>query len=163
MERRLIVLRHAKSAWETEAASDHQRPLNKRGRRDAPRVAERLCELGWKPDRAFSSDATRTRETWELMKPELGDVPVSFSRDLYLAGIAAVRVAVSSIADTVRTVMVLGHNPGWEEVVHRLSGSLEGLGTCNAALLAIEANSWHEALLLDGCWKLVEVVRPKEI
>ncbi len=163
MERRLIVLRHAKSAWETEAPSDHERPLNKRGRRDAPRVAEHLSELGWKPDRVLASDSARTRETWELMKPVLGDCGVTFTRELYLAGVAAVRAQLGPIADTVRTVLVLGHNPGWEEVVQRLAGVMEPLGTCNAALLTVEANSWQEALLLDGCWKLREVVRPKEI
>ena len=65
MRRRLIVLRHAKSAWDTDAATDHERPLNKRGRRDALRVAEKIAKLGWQPEQVISSDAERTRETWK--------------------------------------------------------------------------------------------------
>ena len=59
MERRLIVMRHAKSSWKNESLRDHERPLNKRGRRDAPRIGEELASLGWVPQRVISSDATR--------------------------------------------------------------------------------------------------------
>ena len=65
--KRLIVMRHAKSDWGTNAPTDHARPLNKRGQRDAPRVAQRLVELDWLPQYIVSSDSTRTRETYELM------------------------------------------------------------------------------------------------
>ncbi len=64
MTRRLIVMRHAKSSWKHAGLTDHQRPLNKRGRKDAPRVARALIERGWTPRRVLSSDAARTRETW---------------------------------------------------------------------------------------------------
>ncbi len=82
MTMRLIIMRHAKSDWNSGAASDHARPLNKRGRRDAPRVANRLGELGWQPDYVISSDSRRTRETLELMLPHLNhgsDPTVDFS------------------------------------------------------------------------------------
>jgi phosphohistidine phosphatase len=165
MERRLIVMRHAKSAWETDGP-DHERPLNKRGRRDAPRIGEHLRELGWVPERVLSSDALRTRETWELMKAELGrgapEVVPTFTRELYLCSVAQVCALLGHVADTVRTVMVLGHNPTWEELVGRLTGTLEPMATCNAALLEIDADSWALAAQMDH-WKLHEVVRPKEL
>ena len=67
MERRLIVMRHAKSSWKSDAETDHLRPLNKRGRDSAPLVAARLVELGWIPEAVYSSDSLRTRETWDGM------------------------------------------------------------------------------------------------
>ncbi len=166
MERRLIVMRHAKSAWEGDGP-DHERPLNKRGRRDAPRIGEHLRELGWAPERVWSSDALRTRETWELMKAELGgggaEIPATFTRDLYLCSVEQVSAVLSHAADTVHTALVLGHNPTWEEVVGRLTGALQPLGTCNAALLSVAADSWAHAVQMAGRWQLHEIVRPKEL
>ena len=68
MKRRLIVMRHAKSSWKDPGQTDHERPLNGRGRRSAPLVAARLAELGWAPTRVHSSDAARTVETWRGME-----------------------------------------------------------------------------------------------
>ena len=67
MAKRLLVTRHAKSSWKSGEDSDHARPLNKRGRRDAPRVAAHLVGLGWVPEQVLSSDSQRTRETLGLM------------------------------------------------------------------------------------------------
>jgi len=158
--KRFIVMRHAKSSWNTNAPSDHARPLNKRGRRDAPRVAERIEELGWIPAQVISSDSARTTETLERMGL---DVPVTFTRDLYHAGIEEVRTAVSPLPDDIASVMVVGHNPGWEEVVEWLSGEETIMKTACAALLEIEAATWREAINNDGGWQLVEVIRPREL
>jgi phosphohistidine phosphatase len=164
MLRRLIVLRHAKSDWDTDAQTDHERPLNKRGRRDAPRVAAHLAELGWTPERVFASDARRTRETWKRMKKALnGAVKAKFTASLYHTGISAVREVVASVPDKVTTVMVIGHNPGWESVIDALTGQEVRLTCCNAALLSVEADSWADAISMDTSWKLHEVVRPKEL
>ena len=164
MERRLIVLRHAKSSWETEAATDHDRPLNKRGRRDAQRVGKRLAKLGWAPELVFSSDSKRTRETWERMKDGFDDsIEATFTRDLYHAGIGAVRGVLVGVPDSIKTVMTIGHNPGWESVVELLTGKETALTTCNAALLVVEADNWSDAAAMDSCWKLDTILRPKEL
>lgn len=164
MAKRLLVTRHAKSSWKSGADSDHARPLNKRGRRDAPRVAAHLVGLGWVPERVLSSDSQRTRETLELMLEVLEPEPeVEFSRALYLAGPPEVEEALNELPDEVETVMVLGHNFGWEEVVAWLSGEATTLTTANAALLSCEAASWSEAVEAAGEWTLHEVVRPKEL
>ncbi len=161
---RLIVMRHAKSDWNAGAGSDHERPLNHRGRRDAPQVARRLSKLDWQPDHVISSDSRRTTETWERMVEAWSEEPtVCFERSLYHAGIGAVRKALSVLGDDVRTAMVLGHNPGWEEIVDVLSGEDERMTTANAALLTIESSGWAEAILLDGCWALEMMLRPKEL
>lgn len=171
MKRRLIVLRHAKSDWNSSAADDHSRPLNKRGRRDAGPVAEKLVELGWIPERVFSSDAQRTRQTWALMEDVFseasdgsnGGPEVDFTRDLYLAGLNAVQEVLADVDDRVGTIAVIGHNPGWENAVSKLVGEDIAMTTCNAALLEVEAASWDEASQLESCWKLRELIRPREL
>jgi len=165
--RRLIVLRHAKSDWGSEAQGDHARPLNERGRRNAPRVAERLRELGWVPQVVVSSDATRTRETWACMQIAFEAAPgggpsVTFTRSLYLMGIDEIRAALRELPPTVDTVMMLGHNPGWEDAVHELSGVRVRMTTCNAALLHTEAERWSDAATRTD-WTLEALLRPKEL
>jgi phosphohistidine phosphatase len=162
MRKRLIVLRHAKSAWDTDALSDHDRPLNKRGRADAPRVGQALADLGWKPEWVLLSDAARTRETWKRMRSFFDEgVELRASRSLYHAGFAELAEHVRALSDTVETVMVIGHNPGWEEVASRLSQQEIELTTANAALLETAAGSWAAAL--KKTWTLHRVIRPKEL
>jgi len=162
--RRLILMRHAKSSWKSDAQTDHDRPLNKRGRRDAPRVAARLIELDWGPQLILSSDATRTQQTVEGMAAQLcDDIGVTFSRRLYHAGIEAVRDAVVDLPDEIETVMVLGHNPGWEEALAWLSDSREILKTACAALLEGEAESWAAAVAAPGGFHLETIIKPREL
>ncbi len=162
MGRRLIILRHAKSDWNTDAGSDHERPLNDRGRRSAPLVGAHLETLGWVPEVVLSSDATRTRQTWEGMASAFGDPRVEFTRALYLAGPAEVRAAIGPLSDDVTTAMVIGHNHGWEDVVYELTGVRVRMTTCNAALLTVPADSWSDASARSD-WTFETVVRPKEI
>ncbi len=164
MRRRLIVVRHAKSAWDTEAPNDHERPLNKRGRRDAPRVGRAIAKEGWAPDHVLSSDAMRTRETWRRMKRSFDKkkVEVAFTSELYHAGLEAIAELVKGVGDKAKTVMVIGHNPGLEEALSELVGSEVTLTTCNAALLSVEAKTWAEAFTRKK-WKLELVVRPKDL
>ena len=166
MKRKLILLRHAKSAWDTDAATDHERPLNKRGRRDAPRVAAKLAELGWLPERVYSSDSSRTKETWDRMKDTLspkGSSPeVTFSSELYQAGLEAIRTLIGKGDRKVETILVIGHNPGWEDAVEALTGKSVRLTTCNAVLLSTKSDSWSEALG-SASWKIEHVLRPKEL
>ena len=164
MEYRLIVMRHAKSDWNTDAANDHARPLNKRGRRDAPRIAERLVELDWQPSHIVSSDSQRTTETFQLMAGAFSGSPsVAFLDSLYHAGIRELEDAVNALPDEFSTVMALGHNPGWQDCIHRLTGEFEEMTTANAALMTIEADSWAEAIHSRHGWKLIEMIRPREL
>jgi len=164
MQRRLIVMRHAKSSWSDPSATDHQRPLNKRGRGDAPKVAARLVQMQWQPEWVLSSDARRTRETMAGMQSSLtADLPVHFSRALYHSGIDAVRQEVGLVPDEVQTLMLLGHNPGWEEVIHVLCGEDVVLKTANAALLEGDGESWPEALRGHGTWRLRHLLRSRDL
>ena len=136
--KRLLVMRHAKSDWDSEAKTDHERPLNPRGRREAPAVAKLLRSKGYIPDLVISSDSQRTRETWERIEDELGRPRVIFEAAFYLAGADVLRAVLERFScdlATVSTLLVLGHNPGWEEVVRSLSGRGVDLRTAYTAVL----------------------------
>lgn len=162
MSKRLIIMRHAKSSWTSGAATDHQRPLNKRGRRDAPRIAARLQELSWLPDLVIASDSERTRETWQRMKVEFPhSIEQRFSRAFYPGGLSAITNECSMLTEDTSTLLVLGHNPGWEDAVSGLCGEWVRMTTANAALLESDADNWAQAI--EATWELVEVLRPKEL
>ena len=161
--RRLIVLRHAKSDQYSDAPTDHDRPINPRGIRSAPLIGAKLAELGWVPQVVVSSDARRTRETWDQMERVLGGEPrVTFTRALYLAGPPEVREALRELPPEIDTAMVIGHNPGWEEVVFELCGIRVRMTTCNAALLEVAADGWSDAMARPD-WRFEAVLRPKEL
>lgn len=163
MNRRLVIMRHAKSSWKEAGQSDHQRSLNGRGRRSAAAVGTRLAELGWVPGAVYSSDAVRTVETWERMSFPLGadDVAPHFTRDLYLAGLDELRSLARDWGDAVETVLVLGHNPGWEMAVGALTETRTPMTTANAALLEGSGSTWSEALA--GAWRLAELINPRDL
>ena len=157
---RLVVMRHAKSDHH-QGLPDHARPLNARGRRDAPRVASRLQDLGWWPEEVFSSDSARTMETWAAMAAaSASPLEPLWTRRLYLAGWMPFAQVVGRAQAP--TVLALGHNPGWEQVVELLCGESVRLTTANAVLLRREAVPWNIALEPDA-WGLVDIVRPKDL
>ncbi|MYS95160.1 MULTISPECIES: SixA phosphatase family protein [Streptomyces] len=120
--RRLVVLRHAKSAWPLDVA-DHERPLAPRGRRDAPAAGRALAEADSLPDLALCSTAVRARRTWELAAAEWGTPPpVRFDRRLYAASPAGLLAVVHEVSAEVETLLLIGHNPGLEELVLALAG-----------------------------------------
>jgi phosphohistidine phosphatase len=162
IDRRLVLMRHAKSSWDSDAGDDHERPLNERGLREAPRVAERLVELGWTPERVVSSDAVRTVETWAGMASRLPPgIEVLRTRRLYHAGPEPFCEVMAEQPDALRTVLALGHNPGWEEVARRLTGLPIGLSTATAVLLTHPGGSgWGDAVRDAHAWQLAGIVRP---
>jgi phosphohistidine phosphatase SixA len=164
MKRRLILMRHAKSSWKSDAPTDHARPLNRRGRRDAPRVARRLVELGWVPERTISSDSARTRETFQLMSDQLpSQSEVRFTGALYHADVTALCSQLAEVPTECVCVLALGHNPGWEDAAEWLTGQPIQMTTANAALLESAGSSWALAVQEPACWHLRELIRPKEL
>lgn len=162
-DRRLVLMRHAKSAWDTEAVNDHGRPLNERGVRDAPQIGRRLVRLGWRPDRVVLSDSMRTRQTLEHLFEHTADRPdEALEPRFYLGGIEEIRDALQEQDDDHRTLMVLGHNPGWEEALHWLTGARERLTTGNAALLSSSEGSWKHAVAAPERFALLAILRPKD-
>ena len=122
MSRELLVLRHAKSAWDTGAARDFDRPLSKRGRRDAPRVGRFLARSGLTPDYVVASPALRARQTVIAVCAELSidEADVHWDERIYHAATGTLMdVLAESPADAQR-VLIAGHNPGLESLVQTL-------------------------------------------
>lgn len=158
---RLLLMRHAKSSWKTAAQTDHERPLNARGRQDAPQMGRRIQSLGWAPQLALVSDAARTEETWAYVAQELRPSPRFVLRsELYHASLPQIRDAVLDTVQSETTVLVLGHNPGWESAVGTLTGTYTSMTTANVALLSHDAG-WREALSRRD-WTLEAMLRPRE-
>ena len=162
MIRRLIVMRHAKSDWHTGAQTDHDRPLNHRGRSDAPRVARHLAELGWTPQHILSSDAQRTRETCLGMLQVWEDgIETEFLPGLYHAGARELQEELVRVPDEVEVLLVVGHNPGWQGVVYHLTEQSIPMKTATAALLTTECDGWGEVFRKG--WSLENVIYPREL
>ncbi len=163
MERRIIVMRHAKSSWSSPAPTDHERPLNKRGGRDAPRVGAALAMRGWLPDLVLSSDSQRTRETFAGLTEGFGTEPqVEFFHSFYGGGSDNVLEALATVPDDLSCILVLGHNPGWEMVVNDLCGKHIVMKTATAVLLSRDPADWHLAFNGDR-WTLKDVIYPREL
>ncbi|MEU6537241.1 histidine phosphatase family protein [Streptomyces sp. NPDC047000] len=145
--RRLVVLRHAKSAWPV-GVPDHERPLAPRGRRDAPAAGRALAEADCLPDLALCSTAVRARETWQLASAQWGTPPpVRFDPRLYAAGVPDLLEVVRDTPPEVETLLIVGHNPGMEELVLELAGdglddALDQLHT-KFPTSAIAVLAWH--------------------
>ncbi len=149
MTRTLLLVRHAKSDWGDPARPDHQRSLNARGQRDAPRMGAWIAERGFVPAEVLCSDAARTQETLALMLPAWGLPPrVEHLRELYHASPEAM-LAILDRAEADRVAMV-GHNPGIGQLAAHLASRAPGhdrwddFPTCAAAVLAFEAASWQD-------------------
>lgn len=115
MSRTLILMRHAKSDWDSPGLPDHDRPLNPRGRRSASALGDWMRERGWIPDAVLCSTATRTRQTLEGLGLE---APVQFLKGLYHAEAEDMHRTLKSA--TAPSVLMIGHNPGIGDFAHEL-------------------------------------------
>jgi phosphohistidine phosphatase len=121
--RQLLLLRHAKSLWDDPKLSDHARPLNARGRASARSMRAAMHELGLSPDLVLVSSARRTLQTLEALLP-WDDAPLIEPMDaLYLASTSAMLDVLHGVAETVRSVLLIGHNPGLHELAMTLVGA----------------------------------------
>ncbi len=171
--RQLLLLRHAKSSWEDRGLSDHDRPLNPRGRQAAASMREAMENLGLVPDMILVSSALRTRQTLEAMEP-WSETPLVESMDsLYLAGVPQLLKALQGVPETVRSVMLVGHNPGLHELAVRLVGA-HAMTFANADLRRLAEGYPSGALceftvtgpwgtLGDGGGRLVRFICPRDL
>ena len=120
--RRLLLLRHAKSSWAEPGASDHARPLNRRGQEAAPRIGAYLNRHKLVPDSVLCSTAQRTRETWELVAAKMHAAPeATYVERLYDATPRTLLDAFRHADTAAQSVLVVGHNPGLQELAARLA------------------------------------------
>jgi phosphohistidine phosphatase len=169
--RQLLLLRHAKSVWNDASMADRDRPLNQRGRRSAEAMRQAMRDLGLAPDVILVSTSRRTMETLEALEP-WDDTPlVEPMESLYLASPVQLTAALHSVAQTVRSVLVIGHNPGLHDLALTLAGprAIASGGNNERALAAgfptgalaefVVAGSWWE--LREGGGKLVRFLTPR--
>lgn len=143
--KRLLILRHAKSSWANSSISDWQRPLNERGVRDAPCAGAWLRDHSLIPDVIVTSDAIRARSTAEAVADAAGyhrDVVIDPS--LYHAKPEDVVTVLNGIPDEADTVLVVGHNPGLEDLVQQLTGEHHGLPTTALVCVTMPIDNWSE-------------------
>jgi phosphohistidine phosphatase len=158
----VLILRHAKSSWKDDSLPDRERPLNKRGKEDAPKMGALLRKHQLAPDLVLSSPAQRARSTAELVLDESGyEGEVEYREELYSFDAEPYRVALAGVADSIRCVMLVGHNPAMEELVEELTGEYLPMPTAALAQIELPVEHWSE-LSSRRRGKLVELWRPKE-
>ena len=144
---RLVLVRHAKSSWKDLCRADFDRPLNKRGKRDAPEMGARLAEQGIDPSLIVCSPARRARRTAEALAEAL-DYPadeIEFEDEIYEAGVDSLLHLVRCLDDADREVLLVGHNPGFTDLCNLLTDeAFANLPTCATATVEFELTSWSQ-------------------
>jgi len=173
----LSLLRHAKSSWEDPALDDYDRPLAKRGQKAAPQVGAALAAMGLRPDLVICSGAVRARQTLALVTEKLGSPTpeVVFDDSVYLATPSTLlarlrRVDVAAHGALPHHVMLVGHNPGLEELALLLAGSgavddrarmAEKFPTAAVAVFAFNVESWKA--IDPGSGRLEHYLTPRQL
>lgn len=141
----LILVRHAKSSWKDPTLSDHERPLNKRGKRDAPEMGERLARSGCEPDLIVSSSAVRALDTATTLAGKLGYPRESIvvEQRLFHAGVTELLQVIRGVDDTVDILMLFGHNPGLTDLANHIGPrEIFNMPTCAMLHLQFQADTW---------------------
>ena len=158
----LLLLRHAKSSWDDAGLKDFDRPLNKRGLESAPLMGKAMRRRKLQPDLIISSPAVRAKETTQLVRDAAGLTPkVNYEEGIYEASTQRLLDLVSRIDDSVGTAMMVGHNPGFEELVAILTGETKRMPTAALALIELNIEKWSE--VSSGTGTLKWLIKPKDL
>lgn len=159
----LLILRHAKSSWKDAALSDHERPLNKRGHRDAPRMGKLLTEKNLIAQLIIGSSAERVRETIAHVCEASGyKGEILYSDKLYLGEPEDYLKVLKAVDDRYERVMVVGHNPGLEELLELLTGKEHSMPTAALAQVELPIKQWQELNdMVNGT--LIELWLPRRL
>jgi phosphohistidine phosphatase len=161
--RTLLLLRHAKSSWDEPGLRDHDRPLNARGERTAPRMGRLLVEEELVPDLVLSSTAVRARRTAELvLEATGGEAEIAFVESLYLASPRAMLETVARRGGDAERVLIVAHNPGCAELVSHVADDDEDFPTAALARIDFDVRNWSD-VELEAPSRLVGLWRPKEL
>jgi phosphohistidine phosphatase len=160
--KKLLLLRHAKSSWDDASLADFDRPLNGRGRRAAPLMGNFMRERLLRPDLIISSPAQRARETIALVLEASGlETELRYDERIYEATAGRLVEVLEGVEDDRQEVMLVGHNPGFENLLAHLTGETLRVPTAALARILLNAEKWGEAGGRGG--RLEWLVKPKEL
>ena len=160
----LFLLRHAKSSWDDPSLQDIDRPLNKRGKRNAPEMGRRLAEYDVKPEIVVSSPARRVFRTAEKVSQELGfeKADIRIDERIYSQGSDAVLKVINELDDKYKSAMIVFHNPAITNLVNELAGTyIDNVPTCGVAVIGFDTGKWSE--VKKGKGKLIKFDYPKKV
>lgn len=142
----LFLIRHGKSSWDDATLPDKDRPLDDRGKRDAPRIGKRVAKRNLKVNLILSSPAIRALTTAKIIAKKLDYKLKGIVVDdrLYLGAMDDLLDVIHKLDDKLKRVMLVGHNPALEELAHRLSGEITNMPTCAVAEFTFNAKSWPD-------------------
>lgn len=158
----VIFFRHGKSDWDAPFGHDHERPINKRGQKDAGRMGRFLAEINQLPDRIVTSSAVRARTTVERAaeEGEWGDIPMEISNALYEASPSAVVNVIRSQVDEFERLLLVGHEPTWSGTISRLTGG-SSVKVSTGSMSRIDFNEVRWADIDFGLGQLRWLIPPK--
>jgi phosphohistidine phosphatase len=161
----MYLVRHAKSDWDDPSIRDFDRPLNKRGKNNAPAMGKLLKQQGIIPELVITSTAMRAKTTAELVTAEIGIKPdkMVYEKELYLASAQEIFLLIKETPPEYNSVMIVAHNPGITELLNRLTGGnnfVANIPTCGVAELQFEGE-WNK--LASGKCLLEKFLVPKEV
>jgi phosphohistidine phosphatase len=161
----LLILRHAKSSWKEQDLPDHDRPLNKRGKNDAPRMGILLKDEDLIPDLIMSSTAVRAKKTAELVARACKyKGKIVLNRSLYGAEPAVYIKILEGLSDKHMSALIVGHSPTVEETVELITGSLGVImPTCALAQISLPIQNWAELKKQKIKGRLLKVWKSKEL
>ncbi len=160
--KKLLLLRHAKSSWDDPALRDFERPLNKRGTKDAPRIGKYIAKRKIKPDLVISSPAERARQTTALVaKAAKIKAEVRYDKRIYEASTEQLLGILGEIEDGVNEVLLVGHNYGIEDLLELLTGEVHHMPTAALALITLDTDNWESISRRTN--RLEWLVKPKEL
>ena len=164
--KRLLIMRHAKSSWKDSELPDHERPLKKKGQKDAEHMGKLLKSKDLTPDLILTSSAARARETAEIVAEvsKAGKKHVVVLDALYMAEPQTILDAIREHGGDHKAIMVVGHNPGLEAFLQIVNGAVESLPTAAVAYMSTSVDKWkHLGEKKDDEVKLKKLWRPKDL
>lgn len=158
----LFLLRHAKSSWKDGALNDFERPLKNKGLGDAQLVGKLIRQRELSFDLVISSPAERARQTTQLVAMSAGlQAELRFDERVYEAGMRRLLTLITRLENTANTVLLVGHNPGLEELLKTLTGEVHTMPTASLAGVEFDVDEWSQVKARTG--KLTLFLTPKEL
>ena len=162
--KKLFIVRHAKSSWSHPELSDFDRPLNKRGKKNAPEMGQRLAARGVLPDTMITSPAKRAAATARRIAEAISFPRSEIQKEpqLYHGSTRNMTQVIKSVDNKINTLMIFGHNPGLTDLTNHLSGSdIYNIPTCGIVEIDFDISSWSD--LNEGLGTLVSFDYPKKV